>query len=42
MRRILLGKRMGQSGIVGEKILGWKIDVKNSTWKINQKNLNNR
>ncbi len=29
---------MEQSAVVGEKILGWKIDVKNSSWKINRKN----
>ncbi len=30
------------SGVVGEKILSQKIDVKNSSWKINCKNWSSR
>ncbi len=29
---------MEQSGVVVEKILGWKTDVENCGWKINFKN----
>ncbi len=37
VRRIPFQKWMEQSGIVDEKILGRKIDIKNYRWKINLK-----
>ncbi len=35
VRRIIFGKWMEQSGVVGEKILSRKVGVKNSSLKIN-------
>ncbi len=42
MRKILFEKWMEQSGVVGEKILGGKIDIKNSSPKTHWKNSINR